>query len=176
MALAANLRMADSGAMEEDEIIKRAQERLRAIIDERRELESFIATYRKLAAETQSASGEAVPAPVRAASTDEIVSAAMTLIAAKGAPMRIGEIHEALTAQDIKIGGRNPRNNLGAKLSADRRLESVPGHGWWFRGEALPPHVASESYPRQLGVGENAEGPATDVARPYSNGAAVGAA
>jgi len=162
--------------MEEDDILRKAQDRLRALIDERRELEIFIATYRRLASEAAAESGQPVAVPVRPASTDEIVSAAMTLIANKNAPMRIGELHDALVAQEIRIGGRNPRNNLGAKLSADPRLESIPGHGWWFKGEALPPHVASESYPRQLGVGENAEGPATDVARPYSNGAAVGAA
>lgn len=113
-------------------------------------------------------------------STLAIVDAAMEILATKREPMKLGALYDALCAKGVAIGGKEPRNNLGAKLSADRRLQTYPGIGWWFANEAIPGIDAASSfpdvtniYPRQLGGDEHEEGPATDVTRPLlTNGAA----
>lgn len=127
--------------MENDPIIQRAFDRLREIAAERRKLEDFIATYRDLAG-VQPQTPESVPKVLgtakKPASAEELVSASLALISEKDEPIRLGDIYTALTAKGYVIGGKEPRNNLGAKLSADHRLKSVQGHGWWFRDEPLP--------------------------------------
>lgn len=160
--------------MSDDPIYQRALERLQEISKERRELEDFIATYRKLAGVQVKAPepvSAALGSPRKPASTEAIVDAAMEILAKKGEPMKLGALYDALTSMGLVIGGKIPRNNLGAKLSADKRLETIPGAGWWFAGEPIPSPMQRESYPRQLGGDEYEEGPATDVERPsYSNG------
>jgi hypothetical protein len=164
-----------------DTIIIKAEERLRAIELERRELEAFIATYRKLegpasipqsmscAATTDLASPKEGRRP---SSTREIVDAAMETLAAHKSPMKLRELYQALVAKGIVITGKVPRNNLGAKLSADTRLQSVKGLGWWFSGEN--PQVQEEPYPpRDLeDYYQKGEGPAIDDVGPsFTNGA-----
>lgn len=162
--------------MDSDDLLEKAHARLRALIEERRELEIFIATYRRLSRESQGVQ-ETAPEPARPASSDEVVLATMQLIAAKDAPMRLGEIYEELIKQGIVIGGKIPRNNLGAKLSADSRLRTVSGLGWWFASEPLPAPVKRTGEPDPYQLPPYEEGPDTDVSEPLQlNGAAVGAA
>jgi len=157
--------------MSEDAIYQRALERLHEISKERRELEDFIATYRKLSGvqvKTPEPVSSVLGSPRKPATSEAIVEAALEILATKGEPMKLGALYDALTAKGIVIGGKEPRNNLGAKLSADRRLETHRGLGWWFAGEPIGP----KAYGRQLGC-EYEEGPDTDMSRPLqSNGAA----
>lgn len=158
--------------MENDTILQRAFDRLREIAAERRKLEDFIATYRELVGVKPQA--PEIPATIlgtarKSATADELVIATLALISARDAPIKLGDVYAALTARGFVIGGKEPRNNLGAKLSADSRLRSVQGHGWWFKNEPLP---WERSVSRLQEFGEYEEGPDTEVTRPLqSNGA-----
>jgi hypothetical protein len=165
----------------------RALNRLTALQEEQRRLEEFIATYRSLSTcvDQEAGRGNVVSADVPTAapvgpmgrrphSTEEIVTAAMEILSKNKAPMKLGALYDALVASNIVIGGKIPRNNLGAKLSADSRLVTIKGHGWWFADEALPPWILDEaSYPRAEGPGHESEGPEAFAPRPsHLNGAA----
>lgn len=169
--------------MSTDPIYLRALERLQEISKERRELEDFIATYRKLAGVQIKAPepvSSALGSPRKPASSAAIVEIAMEVLAAKREPMKLGALYDAICAKGVVIGGKEPRNNLGAKLSADRRLKTYPGIGWWFADEAIPGIDAASSFqniadylPRQLSGGRNEEGPGANASRPLiTNGAA----
>ena len=153
-------------------ILQAANDRLKALIDERRELEQFIATYRKIAATVSASQAGQVEIEERAieepkaSTTEEIVMAAMQAIQDHGRPMRLRMLHDVLIARGIVIGGRIPRNNLGAKLSADPRLRTIKEHGWWFADEPLPSGVVpDDSLEERLSDESYAEGLA-DEARP----------
>ena len=119
---------------------------------ERSELLSFISTYRKLSASVEAAvnsSGAEAPSQQavvstlqhepRVWSTDEIVNKALEIVGAKRRPTKLGEIFDEMVSQGIEIGGKIPRNNLGAKLSAAKAvLRTIPGEGWWFANEPWP--------------------------------------
>lgn len=168
--------------MSTDPIYLRALERLQEISKERRELEDFIATYRKLAGvqiKPQEPVSATLGSPRKPASSASIVEAAMEVLATKREPMKLGALYEALCANGFVIGGKEPRNNLGAKLSADRRLQTYPGIGWWFADECIPGIDAASSFdeckykPLRQSLGSYEEGPDADATRPLqSNGAA----
>lgn len=160
--------------MESDPIIQRAFDRLREIAAERRKLEDFIATYRDLAG-VQPQAQETLPSSLgtarKPATAEELVSASLALISERDSPIRLGDIYAALTAKGYVIGGKEPRNNLGAKLSADHRLRSVQGHGWWFRNEPLP---WERTVSRLQEFDEYEEGLDTEVTRPLQpNGVGI---
>lgn len=98
-----------------------------------------------------------------------IVDAALDVLAHRGRPMKLGDLYQALVAQGVQIGGKNPRNNLGAMLSGDKIRLCTGPDGWWFKDEIQPPRINAEA--------EYEEGPDTEVSRPLqTNGAAVSAA
>lgn len=168
--------------MSTEHIYQIAIERLAALLEEKRELESFIATYQRLqnAAVAGSVAKAAtvsptlsyamdveVAPPSRArGTTEEVVTAAMQVLADNRGPMRLGDLYSAVVSRGIKVGGKIPKNNLGAKLSADPRLRTVAGQGWWFADEPLPDE--GEPYP----MIEYEKGPEAIAAEPsHLNGA-----
>ena len=159
---------------QDDPVYQKAVSRFKelcAFEEERKELEAFLRTYERLSgaappiplASGQQEVGAVHGANAKPASTKEIVDGAMKILSERKSPMALGEIFDALTRRGFVIGGKIPKYNLGAKLSADERLRTGP-MGWWF---------ASDPYPSRLDGYEYEEGPTTDVARPsLSNGAA----
>jgi hypothetical protein len=150
--------------MAENLIYAAARERLAALEAERDELLAFIRTYERLALAAPGA--QPVPsstAPPKRWSSAEIVHAAMEVLAERKRPMKLAELFDAVVAKGVEIGGKNPRNNFGAMLSADKSRLTTGPDGWYFKDE----------YPRQLDDGEYDEGLAIEAARPcLSNGAA----
>ena len=99
--------------------------------------------------------------------TDHLVTTAMEILSERNRPLKLGDLYLAIVAKGIVVSGKNPRNNLGAKLSADPRLETLPGLGWWFKGEPVPGHP--ETRPQQQEVLEDdryEEGPDAYAAEP----------
>lgn len=166
-----------------DHILKAATERLSALETERSELLTFIATYKRLSAslaaslpvslENESARRpDSAPAAPRALSTDEIINKALEIIAAKKRPTKLGEIFDEMVAQGIDVGGKIPRNNLGAKLSAAKAvLRTIPNEGWWFANEPWPPTGDEERFLDDIEA-EYAKGPAEYAGPSQLNGAA----
>jgi len=155
-----------------DSILQAALDRIQELVRERNELEAFVATFRKL--QTSSAKpAEPLPPPKSPPSptnppsaTTTIIDAAMAALAKNGGPMKLGELHDAVLALGVQIGGKNPKNNLGAKLSADFRLVTHKDFGWWFASDPIPEKYRIEEYC------ENERG-STAVEPLQSNGAAV---
>jgi hypothetical protein len=134
------------------QILQNAHDRLAAIEIEKRELQIFIATYGKLAGAPSSVGAAlAVAAPTkpverpRKASRkrgrgggtriERVSAAAREILQTHGKPMHLNQIHEELIARGVVLTGKNPRNNLGAVLSASKEFATKRGEGWWFRGE-----------------------------------------
>lgn len=174
-----------------DDIYQIALRRLAALQDEKRELEAFIATYQKLATASPQAPEYTIVskvtlvtgAPPRGSVTNTLVSAAMEIIADAKRAMKLGDIYTAILARGIIVGGKNPRNNLGAKLSADPRLKTIPGMGWWFASDPPPSGSSNGTTETRLGTeatypragvvtySENEEGPEGMPSEPsYQNG------
>jgi hypothetical protein len=153
-------------AMSNDPILLKALEKIEAATAEVRSLENFIAKYRELQSGVSAppACDEgpvAKPATVAAANckpwpTDKILLEVGAVLKAQG-PMQLKSLHQALTARGVIIGGKEPRNNLCAKLSANGSgFESSKSHGWWFEGLPLPSEVARYQLPP---YSENEKGP-----------------
>lgn len=179
LALEIARRLVNSSGMEHDRIYQIALERLAANLEERRELEAFIATYQKLARPSEPVSIAPIDEGFKGAGkTADIVLAAMSVLADNRAPMRLGEIYKALVERGVEIGGKIPRNNLGAKLSADDRLVTHKHYGWWFKGEPIPVGILESVEPEYVEIDDQKrEDPGTEFARSsQSNGAAVSAA
>lgn len=159
---------------ENDSVLQAALDRIQELVAERNELEAFVATYRKLKARPSSSQlGEPLSTPVapaapQASSTVAIIDAAMNALAKRGGPMKLAELHDAIVVQGVQIGGKNPKNNLGAKLSAEPRLVTHKELGWWFASDPVPEKFRLDD------DSENERGSATEIAEPLqSNGAAV---
>ena len=151
--------------MTQHEILQKARARLQELECERIELETFIRTFERLLANGVPPRPTTSTSPVKA-SRREIVDATLETLARVGRPMSLGEIFEDLTQRGIQIGGKVPRNNLGAMLSADGRICTQPNRGWWF---------VDEEPPRQLDEldDDEYEKGLTDEVRPsLTNGAA----
>lgn len=131
--------------MSNDPIILAAQARLREILAERDELEAFIETHRRLSKRLMKPDDETATAPVlpvakpaqvtRAArpnSTIEILNAVGKVLNRHGKPMMLSDLHDALDVEGIVIPGKDPRNNLSAKLYASKTFKTQRGVGWWF--------------------------------------------
>ena len=161
---------------QDDPVYRKAVSRLEelcALEAERKELEAFLRTYERLTSAALPVSSvsalQAHESPVvpttngKPASTKSIVDEVMKILSERKSPMALGEIFDALSRRGVVIGGKIPKYNLGAKLSADQSLRTGP-EGWWF---------SSDPYPSRLDGYEYEEGPVTEVTRPlYSNGAA----
>ena len=146
---------------------------LAALDKERDELLAFIASkpmYERFFAEaaSQPATTAAPCLSARSPKTSkEIVDAAIEIIRTKNRPVVLGDLYRGLVLAGVEIGGKDPRNNLSAKLYADDRVKTLPGLGWWIVNEQLPLSVRLDQF-------TNEEGPDTDVSRPlHSNGAAA---
>jgi hypothetical protein len=154
--------------MTEKHIYVAARERLAALEAERDEILAFLRTYERLAvsAAPAPAPSEAEAIPFLSAkrwSSAAIVDVAMKVLEERRRPMKLRELFDAVIARGVHIGGKNPRNNFGAMLSADKTRLTTGREGWYFKDE----------YPRQLDDGEYDEGLAIGSARPcLSNGAA----
>jgi hypothetical protein len=135
--------------MKHDHIYTSAVERLAQLDEQRHELVAFIATYRKLAGLVEPVSGDpavklvaptqpAQPKPQRGSVTEYLVATAMEILKAHGRPMKLGAIYNQMLDRGVVVSGDKPANNLGAKLSADKRLVTHKGYGWWFADEPIP--------------------------------------
>ena len=125
---------------------------------ERAKLNDFLAMAEKLAlGENEVASAVAelasatISGPARTTPVREIKARAAAIISAVGRPMPLGDLYQSLVRAGVKVGGKDPRSNLSAKLSGLDGFESIPGKGWIVRNE---------------------EGLAADPARPHQNGTA----
>ena len=78
-------------------------------------------------------------------STERILLAAGVALEDNKGPIKLGALYTELVERGVVIGGKIPVNNLGAKLSADGRFETIPHHGWWFRGEPIPKEKTPEN-------------------------------
>jgi hypothetical protein len=119
-----------------------------------------------IAHERLAAPGEIITPPVEARKwpSTAIVRMALEVLAQHGRPMKLSALFDAVTARGVIIGGKNPRNNFGAMLSADKVRLTTGKEGWWF---------TEEFYPRRLDGDEYDEGLAMETARPcLANGAA----
>lgn len=163
----------ECSAMAENHIYAAARERLVALEAERDELLAFLRTYERLAVAVEPAQPSPLtlrealaarePARTKKWTTAEIVHAAMEVLHEHKRPMKLRDLYAAVVARGVQIGGKNPHNNFGAMLSADKVRLTTGKDGWYFKDE----------YPRQLDDGEYDEGLAVDTARPcLSNGAA----
>lgn len=134
------------------QILQNAHDRLAVIELERRELEIFIATYGKLAGAPQPVTAAANhSSPVKPAERqrkssrkrgrngtriERVSAVAREVLRTHGRPMHLNQIHEELISRGVVLTGKNPRNNLGAVLSASKEFATKRGEGWWFRDEA----------------------------------------
>lgn len=109
------------------------------------------------------------PTPERKpVTTRALLSAVHDILEARGAPMPLDEIFNALVARGIVIGGKRPKHNLGQKLSADDGYQSYGKRGWYFANEPLPER---KTYSHQHEWDENEKDPDDEVAGPsLSNG------
>lgn len=142
MKLASDWRHAIGLIMSNDPLIQAAQDRIREIIAEREELESFIRAHRNLSAKLlkpKSPQPEP-PTPVapqnhRPSTTTEILEAVGKVLNEHGRPMSLADLHLKLSEVGVVIPGKDPRNNLSAKLYASDRFVTQRGVGWWFASQ-----------------------------------------
>jgi hypothetical protein len=62
---------------------------------------------------------------------------AEAIIRERGFPILTKEILEGLTKRGVKVTGKDPQKALSAFLSHSKNVYSIPGTGWWIRGEPL---------------------------------------
>ena len=82
---------------------------------------------------------------------DKDMGTVMSEILSREGPLHRREIHDRLVEIGVRIGGRTPINNVGARLSTDSRFKNV-GRGMWDlasatggRGESLGAGRSAES-------------------------------
>lgn len=110
------------------------------------EIESFIKVHQRLSAAATKPTPQppVIQSPVVAKQAEsaqqtkptpvaDILQAAREILRAKGKPMLVGDLYDALAAKGVVIGGKNPRNNLGAKLAGAADLKTRRGVGWFFK-------------------------------------------
>lgn len=147
-----------------------------------RKLEEFLRVAAELADEPPGSSQEAVEVrqPEKSSTTAEILEAVDAALSKKGAPVPLSALFEMVLDHGITIIGKNPRNNLGAKLSADPRFKSIKDLGWWYANDPVPEGVLPAHDDSPLDIGDeipwsepkNAEGLNAEAERPsHLNGA-----
>jgi hypothetical protein len=60
------------------------------------------------------------------------------IIRAKGRPVPLGEIFEALSKRGIVFKSKTPRSTLSAVLGQSGKLVSIKNVGWWLKDAPLP--------------------------------------
>lgn len=61
------------------------------------------------------------------------------LVLMEQGPMRPKQIWEAIIAKGVEVSGRDPVNNVSARLSNSHRFYKLEsGTGWWIKGEPAP--------------------------------------
>lgn len=74
------------------------------------------------------------------------------MIAQRGRPIPLGDLHREFNARGVVFPGKNPVNTLGARLSnAKDQLVTFPGFGWWL---AERPFEAANYRPGTKPTGE----------------------
>lgn len=54
-------------------------------------------------------------------------------------PLRPREIYHGIHRKGVEVSGKDPVNNISARLSSsDRFIRLGSGVGWWIRGEPIP--------------------------------------
>lgn len=136
--------------MTTDPTILKAQARLAEIEVERQELTQFLVVYRRLgggvgmSAEAKGASPVARPAPrakkgaTQTTPASTVIEAIRALLRSEGHHMKSRDILDHLTNTGIVIGGKKPRNTLGAILSKSEDFETTPDLGWYFKKDKGP--------------------------------------
>jgi hypothetical protein len=139
-------------AMTNDPTLQAALDRLEALNAERQELELFIRVHRRLSGEPayrpaapEEMTGAEMAAAVKATARRsiagvstpiaEVLDAARDIIREGGRPVQLHDLYRALLARGVVIGGKNPRNNLCAKLASAPDLKTRAGVGWHFKKE-----------------------------------------
>lgn len=122
----------------EDGIRDKAESKLARLEREADEIRAFLRVYDELSDGTnpaQPADDAAVEEPiVEASSRDEIIAASRDVLRDHYPnPVKIGVIYDLITAQGIKIRGKQPKGNLSAKLSQPADLVYVKDEGWYYR-------------------------------------------
>ncbi|MGB0508339.1 MAG: hypothetical protein ACPGGK_19300, partial [Pikeienuella sp.] len=90
-------------------------------------------------------------------SREEIIEAARQVLKKSYPfPMPIGVIFEKITSSGIRIGGKQPKGNLSAKLSLPEDLIYVKDEGWYYQptengGDAQPSEAKAEVTTNDLG-------------------------
>lgn len=135
--------------MSEDKILQKALRQRESLRKQLTEIEGFIRTFKRLAAGDENLAAGLVPPPSPAvknylrefANSAVAKSSPIALIEVSvrnflthiGRPASTIEIIDRIAPDEVKIGGKQPRWNLSAKLSRMPDIISIEGHGWWFK-------------------------------------------
>lgn len=71
----------------------------------------------------------------------DVVSEAVAVLRERGHPMSRRTLHEALKDRDMEVRGADPVKTLGTMLwrSGQDALVQLEGHGYWIKSEPYPP-------------------------------------
>lgn len=130
-----------------DDILKKAISRRGQLAEEMKEIDSFIATYRRLQSDipqnvtfatgtTLLTSAPNVSVKVRLG----IEAATCNILREAGGTLTTKEILSRLIDHQFHVGGKDPINNLASVLSRSMEIENVRGKGWRLaeRNDASP--------------------------------------
>jgi hypothetical protein len=163
--------------MEHDPIIQAAKRDLEALDAQRQDIIDFLERYRlykgaALRLSVEPTESMALNAQTRGARADEVLSAVADILIGHNDAMSLSDIFDKLRERGIVVGGKNPKQNLSQKLSADEQLKSYGKHGWYF-ADKLPPCMGGKSCLAENRSDQYEEDLALGMARPLqSNGAA----
>jgi hypothetical protein len=130
------------------DMIDKANERRSALIAELKELESFIAMYRRLEGDwdarprerkaTNAARNKRAHSGRRQGSSSEVIVAAIRdIIREEGAPMNRSELVDALEFRGVPVGGIDKPRNIGTIVWRSKMFDSTDT-GYWPKGVAPP--------------------------------------
>lgn len=133
-------------------------------MDERDEIEKFLEMHKRLSKKLLESAAQfsSSPPPTNQSSklpnsTSEILNAVGDVLNRHGRAMQLADLHDALTERGIVVPGKDPRNNLSAKLYASDRFATTRGVGWWFASSKL----SETKGPADEGEALNGSGAAT---------------
>lgn len=153
--------------MENDPIIEAAMQDLANLEAQHQKVEEWLAQYKRYK-EIASGSAETPPRTTagmttrKSASCDKVMSAVHDILTDRGDALTLTALFDALIARSVVIGGKNPKQNLSQKLSANPQLKSYGKRGWYF-SDTIPPCLQPNV---RLSDWENEEGLNTEVLRP----------